>query len=177
MIAKTLLLFAVLPGFSGMAHAQVGVCPEGMIPGGDQYNPNDCVPDPSYQQQQQQPQPSAPPSSIWADRWGALASDDAAAILGAVTNMPSKLMAETLAMRQCQGKGEKRCKPLFTYHNQCAVMIIGSNTLNATGGPTVANATDVGMKPCNRENTTCRIYYSGCSYPIRIQQRGRANTP
>lgn len=154
-------------GWTAAAHAQTA-CPPGLIPyaTGQGGGVAACGPDPSYNQQSQQPM-SRPPR--WADQWGALASDDAAGILGVSKDMPTKRSAEDAAMAECKAKGGTKCRNIANYQNECAAMVVGHAGYRIFFGKTTENAIASGMKTCNAENSGCHVYYSACSDPIRIQ--------
>lgn len=53
--------------------------------------------------------------------------------------------------------------------NGCIAMVVGDKLFNVTGGVTEAQAVSEATANCKAKNNTCRVYYSHCDYPIRIQ--------
>ncbi|WYX24884.1 DUF4189 domain-containing protein [Achromobacter xylosoxidans] len=110
---------------------------------------------------------SSPPA-VWADRWGAIATDGKAGSLGFSTDMESKRKAEKAAMADCQAKGGTNCELDIAYYNQCAVVVTGENTYLAQSAATEDLATSIAMGKCQKGNTNCRVLYTGCSTAVRI---------
>lgn len=167
MLIRMLILSAALLGWSGVVRAQVGACPPGTIPNGTQSNMTQCAPDPSYQQQPQQP---IQPSPVWSDRWGAIASGDSAApAFGAVTGLRSKRAAQAAAIAKCQGQNGPKCSIFTTYRNQCVAVVTGNNVAISAGAATLDEATQLAMNKCKSKDSECHVYYTGCSYPVRVR--------
>lgn len=118
--------------------------------------------------QQQAPQP---PPQKWLDHYGAIAVDGDKWLVGISTDANSYQQAEQLAQLDCASKGGIACKIQISYRNQCAAMVIGNDgkLFNTNDGPTVDAATQKGMQMCTPEAHDCRVYYSACSLPARIQ--------
>jgi hypothetical protein len=159
---KLLFLATLLLGWCTLAYAQT---PTG-----------DCVPIQGQGWQgcaptgaNQQPQQPMSPSARWADRWGALATDDIAGILGVSINMLSKRTAEDVALKDCQAKGGSKCEALGAYHNQCVAMVSGHNGYDVAVGPTIEKAVEESTQSCSSKSADCHVYYSACSYPVRVQ--------
>lgn len=112
-----------------------------------------------------------PDPVVWEARWGAIATGSSG--WGAVTDMRSERQAKNAALKQCketETRDGSNCKA-STYYNQCAVVVIPSGASghyfqSAIDLPT---ATSMGMQLCNSQHDECEIYYSGCSYPKRIE--------
>ncbi|WP_158879976.1 DUF4189 domain-containing protein [Rhodanobacter sp. L36] len=119
--------------------------------------------------QGQQSQVSQQPPMQWATRWGAIATDADKAILSGITDRSSKEAAQQAALTDCRNKGGTQCKLQIAYDNQCAVMILGDKAFNVANAATVGEATKLGTQQCNKESPNCRVYYSACSLPQRIQ--------
>ena len=112
--------------------------------------------------------PPRPAQERWADRWGAIAMDDQGNA-GIVTDMVSKREAQHSAIAECKNRGGGNCEIKDSFFNQCAAVIadpVGTITANA---PIVEEAVEMGLKRC-RDNggRNCRVYYSGCSLPVRL---------
>lgn len=166
---KSFIFGLVILLASAVAHAQVGNCPAGTIPNGDQRSPGACVPDPSYTQQPQRP---LTPPPIWVDHWGAiaLAEPGSPPAFGASANMPSKEKAKAAAMAECQATPHATCKIHTTYRNQCIALVKGNSTSMPMGGSTREDAESHSREKCKSlGNTECTLYYAACSYPVRIQ--------
>jgi hypothetical protein len=160
---ERILLAMSLFASCGMAYAQTA-CPNGVAPGSSQ-----CGQSPTYHGVT--PTPSAPqsPQIRWADRWGAIATDGASASIGTAVQMRSQRKAKKAALKVCRAKGGQKCEIDLAYHNQCAVMVLGDKKYFMQGAPTIEKASQVGRQKCSKSDTNCRIYYSGCSLPVRIQ--------
>ncbi len=164
MIWRILLAFG-LWGISGYALAEGGHCPPGYYPISSP-GVMGCAPIPGYGDSSQSVQPSSPE---WQTRWGAIAVDGKKGSLGTAVGMRSKGEAENTAMLECRAKGGDSCEIDLTYHNQCAVMILGSSKLNTASAATIEEATQVGMKTCTASDTNCHVYYSDCSYAAQAE--------
>jgi hypothetical protein len=169
MIQKMMWFGVLLLGWSITAHAQVGACPPGTIPNGNQYNMMSCAPDPNYDRQSQQP---APPPPIWVDRWGATAGAVPSSLpaFGAAADMPTKAAAEAAAVAKCEATPNAKCYADVTYHNQCYAETWGEKAPVGYTAPTLSEAKALSMESCKAHgNKQCIPYYSACSLPIRIQ--------
>ena len=159
---KKSALIAVVFAFSAAVHAEGG-CPAGMIPHSGT-SATSCAPIP----QGPQGQPAAPIQ--WASRWGAIASDGQLGVVGAVTGLESKNEARNAAIAECGSRGGHDCKVETTYRNQCLVVVSGNAKSNNVTAASIERATQIGMESCGkRGDSNCRVYYSGCSLPVRVQ--------
>jgi hypothetical protein len=162
-------LALLLMGLPGLVLAEHG-CPDGYIPvfqGGTQNRT--CVVDYSLPYWQEQGQ--GPPSSLeqWENRWGAIASDGQATY-GIVTDRLSKADAARLAVAECNNRGGGACRVDRTFMNQCAAVIAGERSSASANAPTEEEAIKMGTEACmSNGEASCRVYYSGCSLPARIQ--------
>ena len=142
-----------------------GGCPPGSVP--FQFAPNQpptCAPMPSRGQQQ------AP--ERWANGFGAIAVDYSVGVLGAVADMKSERAAKAGALDDCKAKGGSQCELKQPYRNGCAVAIVGNDPdgANYAADGTLNDAIDAGMETCTQAGAkNCRVYYSACSFPVRIQ--------
>lgn len=112
----------------------------------------------------QSPQQQQPPG-YWEKTWGAIATSESGGALGTAVGVSSKAQAERIAMQDCQAKGGVGCKIDLSYHNQCAVMLIGDGIALARAA-SIEEAKADGMKACEEKGDKCRIYYSACTEPI-----------
>jgi hypothetical protein len=170
MISKVLrwTLVGLLLLCTGLVHAEDG-CPPGMIPASGT-DINSCVPIPAdYYSNQGSVQSSQPPQQ-WEDEWGAIATDFAHSSAGASVNQMNRDAAEQSAIANCQSNGGSLCKVELWYLNQCVAMAVSDTGHNAKAGATSEAADQAAMKVClEAGDANCRIYYSACSLPQRIQ--------
>ncbi|WP_343580704.1 DUF4189 domain-containing protein [Acinetobacter sp.] len=141
--------------------SSIYACPVGMI------NAGACLPpdDPRLPQNQG---PAPPPAPIWADRWGAIASDGNGTY-GIVTDLTSKRKASKAAIQTCKDRGGGNCVIRLTYYNQCAAVVMTDTWSAYASAPTLENAIEDGQKRCTGSNTgSCRVYWSGCSTAVRV---------
>lgn len=146
-------------------HAQAA-CPPGTVPYGSGSGQEMCGPDES---QSETPQQNLPPTPLWKDEWMALAADPARSVLGVATYKSTAEEAKRAAMADCKAKGGVDCKIENAIRNGCAAFVTGSKGYNLNGGSTIDEAIDKGMAVCQSESSNCKIYYSGCSLPVRIR--------
>ena len=161
------LVATVLLGCSGSVCAQfappAGGCPPGMHLEGFS-----CV----YDRQPAAAVNSAPPAQQWATRWGAIAIGSTAAGggFGASAKMKSKRKAEAAAVKACKNTGGgAACKAAFAYYDQCAVVAWGTRNFTIQGAESIEIASDLAIRDCSAKTEDCQVFYSGCSYPERIQ--------
>lgn len=161
-----LICFSVL----AFVHAE-GRCPEGFFPiGGDSAGWEGCAPmghDPG--QNSDQGSNNSRPAE-WEPRWGAIAIGGGG--WGAVTDMRSEKQAKKAAVKQCRetaNGNDSKCNNAFSYYNQCAVIAWGATGYILQGAIDVPTASSIGMQKCASKHAECEIFYSGCSYPKRIQ--------
>jgi len=161
MKGKVLITAALLIA-GNLALAQTA-CPQGVAAGGAQCGPATLV-NPKYGER-------VPPETniLWADRWGAIASDNVATY-GIVTDLPSKRKARRAAVDECKRRGGGDCVVAREFVNQCAVVIAGDSGTNIVNAVTVKRATHLAMQDCESQgNKSCWIFWSGCSLAQRIQ--------
>lgn len=102
----------------------------------------------------------------WADRWGRL---------------PWTTMVMQALFLECLQNGKRKERPLlnariaevraviaYAYYNQCTAISTGNGTKWANA-PSVEEAVETSMQQCQKGEGACRIYYSGCSLPERVQ--------
>ena len=157
------LLLSALLFWSASSHAEGG-CPPGQYPQQGQ-GWQSCVPISGYDQGQGQTQ--ARPGQ-WLSRWLAFAADSNKGILGVSLDRGSKEDAENLAIADCKAKGGDECLIDANYSNGCVAMFVGDTIRGTQGGATQAEAESAAMEHCNTRTSSCRIYFSACSFPILI---------
>jgi hypothetical protein len=158
------ILLSTLLFWSMHLHAE-GNCPPGQYPQQGQ-GWQGCVPIPGDDRGQGQSQ--ALPA-IWLSRWQAIAIDGDKAILGTSVDRGTQEDAENLALADCVSKGGTKCQLNFSYGNGCVAMIVGDHSMGVKGGATPDEARDAAMLRCQGHDTSCHVYYSACSYPIKTQ--------
>ncbi|MCC7249824.1 MAG: DUF4189 domain-containing protein [Lysobacter sp.] len=114
-------------------------------------------------------EPSGPQ---WATRWGAIAIDPNAPRggVGVSSDSKSRRAAEKMAVRLCRSSGGgKTCRIQTSYDNQCGVIAWGDRYYSTANGATVDEAARLALDECAKETSGCRVFYSNCSYPVRIR--------
>jgi hypothetical protein len=106
---------------------------------------------------------------IWADRWGAIATDATNGGVGTAVSMSSKRKAEKAALEVCRTKGGSGCKLSLTYYNQCGAMAWGATHMATASAQTIEKASELAVDSCAKGSTDCQIYYADCSMAERIQ--------
>lgn len=142
-------------------------CAAGVDTGGGNCIPPDALGMPGYQDganSRRAPQPRA----IWADRWGAIATDAESGSMGTAEGKASESEAKKIAAAFCESDGSKRCGIRLTFHNQCAAMAWGDGKAGYSASPTSEQAERLAVKECGHGDA-CKIIYSQCSYPQRVQ--------
>lgn len=77
-------------------------------------------------------------------------------------------MAVDSALEDCKAKGGKTCKLEVAYDNECAAVVVGSDSYNVTADPTLKGAINSGTDTCRSAGSTgCHTYYLACSLPVR----------
>jgi Domain of unknown function (DUF4189) len=156
-----LIATLMLLGSSGMLFAQ---CAPG-IPGGG--NPSCVPPDVFYNSLP----PGSPPPDLgpqWSTRWGAVAAGGNT--LGVSANSTSKRKAVKAALSDCKKNGGGRCTVLISYYDQCVAAAWGDGAASSIArGPVFDEAIATALDSCSKRGPNCKIYYSGCSYPVRIR--------
>jgi hypothetical protein len=158
-----------LLGFSGLSYAEGGTCPPGYYPIGGQ-GAAGCAPIPNDQDSGRRGFVDL--QAQWQKTWGAIAIDETVndGGIGTVTGLPDKQAADGAALAQCRASGgSDGCELLLSYQNQCAVIVSGASYLNTHSAETVELASSSAVLKCSERTTGCKIYYSACSAPTRVQ--------
>ncbi len=164
---KTRILFFLSLGalqFASLAHAEGG-CPPGQYPQEGQ-GWRTCVPIPGSVDAQQ---PPAAPPPRWEDHWQAVATDKQKAVIGTSINSSSSDDSAQAAISDCHAKGGVSCEVQITYRNGCVAMVVGKTLMNTQGEATKAEAERSALAKCGESDTSCRVYYSACNLPVRVQ--------
>jgi len=168
---KRRLTTAAFVGITSLGASQFAAgqaaCPPGMIPYGTGSGISSCGPA-STQNQETDSSVRTPDVPIGRSRWGAVATDAQAGILGVSGELFTRSMAVNSALEDCKAKGGKTCKLEVAYDNECAAVVVGSDSYNVTADPTLKGAINSGMETCRSAGSTgCHTYYSACSLPVR----------
>lgn len=164
-LAMKALVFLLLLLLSGAAQAQQQPGVDCVPTQGQGWQ--GCAPIDNSVQQPQRPQP---PPQKWTDHWGAIATNEPTSSLGVANNMASQSEAEQAALTDCQSKHSSTCKLETSYRNGCGALIGSTTGYVVTSKTTLDEAVQAGMLTCTKARySNCRVYYSGCSLPVRIQ--------
>lgn len=89
---------------------------------------------------------------------------------GYAAGMRSKRAAKRAAINECVESGGTRsgCEIKLVYKNQCAVFAWGGGYGITWRDATIEKASASALEDCHRRSPSCKIYYSGCSYPELI---------
>lgn len=141
-----------------------GMCPEGYYPiGGGDAGWEGCAPLPGGPEQE-----SDEPEPKWATRWGAVATTNGA--FGFSHSWASEEQAVGEALAQCsRDAGGATCTLKQSYHDQCIALAWGQRGSYTVAGPFVEQAEQLAIENCATRTTNCRVFYSGCSLPERVQ--------
>lgn len=172
MMCARILLMLLLLVESSVVLAEGG-CPAGMIP----YSGTDissCGPVPAgyYGENNADPSNVMPydPVPAWKTTWGAIAFSKRNNAVGVASGMASKKTAQEAALADCQtAGGGALCEIGIAYYNQCAAVAWGDSFSNSAGAESAKIASDIALKRCNENSHGCKIVYSNCTEPVRIQ--------
>ncbi|WP_414650173.1 DUF4189 domain-containing protein [Dyella sp.] len=154
-------LFVASRPISAEGGCPVGYAPSGVGPGGVQ----GCAPLPGASSPD-----NATQAGVWADRYGAVATDPHLGILGTSKSMESRSLAEKAALDSCKSQGGLGCKVNAWYRNGCVAMSSGDNAYAVKSGPDQNTATKASMDSCQSDGTTgCHVYYTDCSMSQRVR--------
>ncbi|QNP40870.1 DUF4189 domain-containing protein [Lysobacter terrestris] len=142
-------MLLMLLAFAGAALAEQG-CASGFYPGGAQPGGQICVPIPGYGTTNNT---GAEGSSVWANRWGAIAIGNGVA--GVSEGLPSRGKAKRTALDDCKAGGGMDCKVIVAYVNQCVALATGSGDSSYGRAP------------------SCRSSVSSCSGRVLVALYGR----
>lgn len=152
----------LLVSLSSVSMAQV-VCPPGYAPIGGGAVVGDyasgCAPLEGAQEE---------PEEIWEDRWGAIAIADGA--FGYSAAMASEAEASQSALKACRSNANGQpCEVKLTYYNQCVALYWGDGGYDISHAETMDTAKSMSQADCNASYGNCRLFYSDCSMPERVQ--------
>lgn len=150
-----------------IAYAEGGTCPDGYYPIGGQ-GTSGCAPMPYNNPTA----PTPPPPVRWADRYGSIVfgvDSKGDGILGTSKDKTTSRDANDAAIQNCTSQGGHACKVALTYHNQCVATASGVTASRSASAPTLEKAIQVATEDCNAVSRECKVYYTACSMPVRIQ--------
>lgn len=155
----------VLAGLPISALAE-GRCPPGMFETGSRDFVG-CAPIPGYGEGQAAEEEQGPIEMVWADRWGAYASEKGASGLGVVNGRASKAAAERDAVLDCRevAKDPEKCSVQLSFFNQCAAYAWGGGHGIVASAVNERTAIREATRLCDEaSDVECLIYHSGCSF-------------
>ena len=162
--AVLVLAGIVLPGLPLTTFAE-GRCPPGMFETGSR-DFIGCAAIPGYGQGQAEEE-QAPIEMVWADRWGAYATEKGGSGLGVANGRATKLGAENDAVLDCRevAKEPEKCSVQLAFYNQCAAYAWGGGHGIAASAVNEKTAIREATKLCDAAaGVECLIYHSGCSF-------------
>ena len=163
--AKLLIAAITTAGAPSTAYAE-GQCPPGMYETGSR-DYIACAPIPGYGTGEGGEEEQTTIEMVWADRWGAYASETGASGLGVVNGRSSKAAAERDAVLDCRqvAKEPDKCSVMLSYYNQCAAYAWGGGHGMAASRVNEKMAIRDATKLCDEASgVECMIYHSGCSF-------------
>lgn len=97
--------------------------------------------------------------------WGAIAIDPKSVTggVGVSTGVPSRQIAELMALRQCRENGGRTCGVEISYSDQCAALAWGDHYHFVASAQTLSEASDTALRGCASETAKCKIVYSNCT--------------
>jgi Domain of unknown function (DUF4189) len=151
------------------AFAEGGSCPQGYFPtGGGTSGFSGCAPM-NNAGSANGGQGSASLGPLWQTRWGAIAVDGQKGRFGGVEGLPTSRKAKQAAINECRKNGGSKCKVLTAYWNQCGALVWGDDKYSGHTGSLADEVMGRAVESCSKATSNCQIYYSGCSYPERVQ--------
>lgn len=103
---------------------------------------------------------------------GGIAIDDGSnggSKMGKAEAFSSKGKAERAALADCRSKGGHKCTLEHAYHDQCVAVAWGDTLVSTMSAENSERASQLAIERCSNSTTNCGIYYTGCSYPERVQ--------
>ena len=153
---------------SGRAFAEGGSCPPGYYPIGGQGSAG-CAPISENDASESFGSQREPIQPLWETRWGAISVDISNGKFGAGKSMRTKSQAEKAALDDCVKEGGKNCVIDLSYYDQCAAVAWGTDYVTTASAETKEQASSRASETCGKQTSACKIYYSECSFPVRVQ--------
>lgn len=87
------------------------------------------------------------------------------------TDKSSKKNAISAALNECKLRGGKICEIRLTFKNQCAAVVADGSISVTASDRTERDAINRATSICKKDGIAdkCWTYYSGCSFPARIE--------
>lgn len=167
MYKKSLLACAFLL-VTGSAFAEGGSCPPGYYPIGGQGTAG-CASISEYDSSESAISEREAIQPAWETRWGAISVDISNGKFGTGKSMPTKKQAEKAASDDCEKEGGKNCVVDLAYYNQCAAVAWGAAFVTTASAESKEQASSRAAETCGAKTSACKIYYSDCSFPVRVQ--------
>ncbi len=158
----------LLLSICGPAYAEGGSCPDGYYPIGGQ-GAAGCAPIPEYGSSDGAINEKEAIQPVWETRWGAITVDASNGKFGTGKSMLTKKQAEKAAAVDCEKDGGKSCVIDLAYYNQCAAVAWGAAFVTTASAETKEQASSRATETCGEKTSACKIYYSDCSFPVRVQ--------
>lgn len=128
-----------------------------------------CAPTPGYGASEAVSSEREPIQPVWETRWGAISVDISNGKFGTGKSMRTKRQAEKMASDDCVKEGGKNCVIDLAYYDQCAAVAWGTGYVTTASAETKEQASSRAAETCGKRTSACRIYYSECSFPVRIR--------
>jgi hypothetical protein len=110
------------------------------------------------------------PAVVWSTRWGAIAIDNGTSSVGVSENQVSKSAASAESLQRCTSKSNSQhCEVQLAYYNQCAALAWGTRFYGISGAVDTNQAKEHALERCAKGAVDCKIVYSTCSLPVRVQ--------
>jgi hypothetical protein len=167
MYKKALLACAFLL-VTGSVFAEGGSCPPGYYPIGGQGTAG-CAPIPEYGSSEGAISEREAIQPVWETRWGAISVDISNGKFGTGKSMLTKKQAEEAASDDCKKEGGKNCVVDLAYYNQCAAVAWGAAFVTTASAESKEQASSRAAETCGERTSACKVYYSDCSFPVRVQ--------
>lgn len=156
-----LLLATALLLVTGVGAAQQ--CPAGLVG-----QPNCLPPDHPSSPHGRVDRPSNP-GVVWESRYAAVAMGKGASGFTAVGPEASQRSAEKAAVRGCRESGGDECKLIFSFGNQCGVIVWGRTVRTLATGASVEEATAKATRECSASTQECKLFFADCVSPVRVR--------
>lgn len=104
----------------------------------------------------------------YTSQWGAIVIDDPTGGAGTVIGRDTERAAVHDATKDCESHGARDCKVVLTYANKCAALAWASGGYIAASRDVVETAESDALHECSVHYKGCKIVYSACSEPKRV---------
>jgi len=90
-------------------------------------------------------------------------------MMGKAESFSSKRKAEKAALADCKAKDGHDCAVTHAYYDQCVAVAWGDSLASTASAVNSEQASEMAVAKCSKSTANCGIYYTGCSYPERVQ--------